>query len=88
MWMDNSKVAYKEVDAKSEVEARNELSGISKIKGNYPQVFISDGSSTTFVGQFEDIESMIELNAVDAALLASNPALKTFKQVFSNCIKA
>jgi hypothetical protein len=39
-------------------DRRNELFGISGIRANYPQFFILQGETTTFLGSFDTVESM------------------------------
>jgi hypothetical protein len=46
---------------------RNELFGISGIKGKYPQVFLTNkADSTVFVGDFEKVQSLVENNDLPA----------------------
>ncbi|GBG34582.1 Hypothetical Protein FCC1311_108032 [Hondaea fermentalgiana] len=84
-WMQTKKIRYQEVDAIDEKDVRKELTAISGVTGNYPQVFITDGEETTYVGDYEKIESLVELDDVDEEILAKNPDLKTFKMVFADC---
>mmetsp|Transcript_18256 Transcript_18256/g.35867 ORF Transcript_18256/g.35867 Transcript_18256/m.35867 type:complete len:115 (+) Transcript_18256:82-426(+) len=85
-WMQTKHIRYKEVDAVDEKAVREELTGISGIKGNYPQIFITDqADETTYIGDYEAIESLLELDDVDEEVLKANPDLKTFSQVFADC---
>jgi len=86
-WLQAKKVRYKEVDAINDKDVRTELTNISGVKGNYPQVFISDQENeTTFIGTYETIESLVELDDLDPAMLEGKD-LKTFKQTFADCIE-
>mmetsp|Transcript_22948 Transcript_22948/g.40649 ORF Transcript_22948/g.40649 Transcript_22948/m.40649 type:complete len:119 (-) Transcript_22948:109-465(-) len=87
-WFDSKKVQYRQVDAVDDADVRKELTKISERRGNYPQVFITDqASETVFIGGFDEIQDLIEMNDLDAAILEANPDLKTFDQVFAKCIK-
>lgn len=67
-------------------EERIELTNISKVKGNYPQIFIVDtDEKITYVGGYDELESMLELNNLDKEILEKNPDLKTFDMVFGDC---
>lgn len=85
-WLQAKKISFKEVDAIDEKDVRDELTAISGIKGNYPQVFITDQKDeTTFVGTFDAIESLVDMDGIDAATLEANPDIKTFSSVFAEC---
>ena len=47
-------------------DLRNELWGVSGERG-YPQMFVKDGDSYTFVGAYDALEMLIEDEAFDAA---------------------
>jgi hypothetical protein len=55
-WFTGKRINHREVNAIINVDVRKELCAISKINGNYPQVFVTDGELTTFVGGFDEIE--------------------------------
>jgi hypothetical protein len=57
-WFTGKRINYREVDAIKQVDVRKELCAISKINGNYPQIFVTDGELTTFVGGFDEIENV------------------------------
>jgi len=91
-WFEGKKVNHKVVDAVADKEVRQELTKISGKVGNYPQVFVTTNAETgdgetKFVGQFEEIEQLIELEGTDQAILEQNPGLKTFSQVFGDCMQ-
>ena len=84
------KIAYKKIDG-SDVdlkEKRDESFGISTVRANYPQCFLentSDGK-IAFVGLWDVVESLVECNDLPADVIASNPDIKTFDNVFK-CAK-
>jgi len=87
-WLQAKKVSYKEVDAVQDKGVREELTTISQLKGKYPQVFVTDNeSSTKFIGDFDAIQEMVELEGLDQEFL-KNPdiASKTMKEIFKFCI--
>jgi hypothetical protein len=52
------------VDGVAEKERRNELFGISDVRGDYPQFFLKNGdddSTIEFLGLFDDVEAMNEM---------------------------
>ena len=60
-------------------DLRNELFGISGVRGKYPQVFLTNKTdSTTFVGDFEKIQTLVENNDVTVA------GVENFHNVFAN----
>ncbi len=73
-------------DAKNKDE-RNKLFEISGVRGNYPQVFLHEGEETSFVGDYEAVIDLVESNDIPEDILAANPGIKTFNQVFSRCRK-
>ena len=85
-WMKAFHIDHKTIDGADQVnkELRNELFDISKLKGKYPQVFLTNKTdSTVYVGDYEKIQSLIEDNNLPADVLAKNN-LPTFNSVFAN----
>jgi len=54
---DAKKIKREEIDGALEenVEKRNQLFGISGVRGTYPQVFLEEDDEITFVGLFDQI---------------------------------
>mmetsp|Transcript_11851 Transcript_11851/g.19538 ORF Transcript_11851/g.19538 Transcript_11851/m.19538 type:complete len:118 (+) Transcript_11851:123-476(+) len=69
-------------------EVRDVLFGLSGQRGKYPQCFLKgvDGQYT-FVGLWEEVESLMECDEIPAEILSANPQIKTFTQVFANVVK-
>ncbi len=79
---------FKEIDAVIHKDERTKLTSISGIKGHFPQVFITDGGDNTeYVGGYETIRDLLEINDLEPEVLAKDPSVKTFDQVFIQCIK-
>jgi len=75
------KVEHKQIDGADPVnkDLRNELFGISNLRGVYPQVFLTNkADSTVFVGDFAKISSLVENND----LPEGSP--EAFNTVFAN----
>lgn len=55
-------IPFDEVDGSDpeQKDFRNKLFDLSKIRGNYPQFFVTDGRITTFLGNFEAVQAMNE----------------------------
>jgi hypothetical protein len=70
-------------------EKRNELFGISQIRGNYPQFFLEhkDGL-TTYVGDWEYIEGLNDSSSLPAETLEDNPEIMTWERVFDNIVES
>jgi hypothetical protein len=70
------------------LELRDRLFAVSGRKGKYPQCFISRGSKGNekfeFVGMWEDIENLADMDTIPADFLASHPEIKTFSRVFAD----
>ncbi|GMH71454.1 hypothetical protein TL16_g05652 [Triparma laevis f. inornata] len=84
------KVAYDTVDGADaeQKEVRDRLFGISGVRGNYPQMFVMvEGlmSKIEFLGSWEKIEEMNELNDLPEEVLTKNPELVTLDMVFKEC---
>ena len=62
---------------------RTELFTISGVRGKFPQVFLTDkaAGTTTYVGDFEKVQELIEANQIPADVLAKNN-IKSFDSVF------
>lgn len=66
-------------------ELRDTLFGVSGHRGKYPQLFISDGAGNyRFVGLWDEIESLVDCDALPADVLAANPTIQTFSKVRQN----
>ncbi|OQR93177.1 hypothetical protein THRCLA_22332 [Thraustotheca clavata] len=85
--LDAKKIKRDEVDGSAEhnVERRNQLFNISGVRGTYPQVFLQDEDESTpqFIGFFEAIQDMNEMNDLPAELVQQNNIL-TFDAVFAD----
>ncbi|GMH80974.1 hypothetical protein TrVE_jg13330 [Triparma verrucosa] len=84
------KVCYTTVDGAdvSQKSVRDRLFGISGVRGNYPQMFVMvEGSmeKVEFLGSWEKIEEMNELNDLPEEVLTKNPELVTLDMVFNEC---
>jgi len=82
--MNAFKVEHKQIDGAdpSVKELRNELFGISGVRGSYPQVFLTDQvEKTEFIGGFEKIQNLVEENSTPVATLEAS-GLKNFNMVF------
>ena len=70
---------------------RDSLFQISGVRGNYPQLFVSVSSSPPtppeFLGAWEKIEEMNELNDLPREVLEANPDIVTLDMVFGECEK-
>lgn len=84
------KIVFEKIDG-SEAESkelRDILFGISKHRGKYPQCFLKAEDGTyTFLGLWEEIESLIECDDIPADVLAQNPQIKTFTSAFADVKK-
>uniref|UniRef100_A0A6S8A147 Uncharacterized protein n=2 Tax=Sar TaxID=2698737 RepID=A0A6S8A147_9STRA len=88
-WLDSKHVRYEKVEAVSDKEQRQNLTEISGVKGGYPQVFIKRGETDIeFVGQFEDLEKLIDNDGLSPDVLEKMPEIKSFSIVFKECIEA
>ena len=81
-------------------ERRNKL--FSKgLRGQYPQVFLvsggeggdarggkggDDNETITFIGLYEAVQDLNEMNDLPVEVLKANPQLQTFDQVFKSVI--
>ena len=93
------KAAYVTVDGSDEAQkpVRDLLFGLSGIRGNYPQVFkiavekvVENGMDTdgvTFVGSWDDVEKMNEMNEIPPEVLEANPDIVTLNQMLSDVQK-
>lgn len=78
-------------------ETRDTLFGVSGQRGKYPQVFIKENDTYTFVGLWDaievrlshllstfdmiDMKSLIECDDLPAEVLEANPTIPNFKKV-------
>lgn len=79
-----NKIQFEKVDGSypDNKDLRDILFGVSGQRGKYPQCFLKDDSgSYTFVGLWEEVESLVECDTIPAEVLAANPQIKTFAQV-------
>ena len=78
------KIAFEKIDGSMQEskELRDILFGVSKQRGKYPQCFLrAEDGTYTFVGVWDEIESLIECDDIPADVLAQNPQIKTFSSV-------
>ena len=62
---------------------RNELFGISGVRGQYPQFFIVDeNKKTAFLGNWDTIEGINDNSHLPENVLNENPSIMTWKKVF------
>ena len=66
-------------------EMRDKLFGTSNLRGKYPQLFLEKDGALTFIGLWEECESLIDCNTLPADVLAANPNIKTFNSVRNIC---
>lgn len=64
-------------------ERRNELFGISSLRGKYPQVFLKLSGETTFVGDFEAVNGLNDCDTLPPDVLEANPQIETFSKKFA-----
>lgn len=79
------KIQFEKVDGSlaENKEVRDIMFASSGQRGKYPQCFLkSDGGDYVFVGLWEEIEGLLECDTIPAEVLAANPQIKTFEQVF------
>ena len=82
------KIRFVDVDGAdgSNKDKRNELFGISGIRGGYPQTFIQTSAGVVkFVGDYEKMMDLVESNDIPEDILKQNPGIETFNTVFSDC---
>ena len=63
-------------------ETRDELFGVSNLRGKYPQVFVKVRGETTFVGDFEKINELNDCETLPPEILQAHPHIETFSKVF------
>ncbi len=72
------------------IEFRNKLFGVSGQRGKYPQCFISRGDRVAgsdeyeYVGMWEDVETLVEMDSIPSEFLAVHPEIKTFSRTFAD----
>jgi hypothetical protein len=81
--LEGRKVIFDKVDGSlaENKELRDKLFAASGIRGKYPQCFISNGASYQFVGQWEEVESLLDCDQLPQEVLAANPNIATFNKV-------
>jgi hypothetical protein len=63
-------------------EVRDKLFEVSLIRGKYPQIFIDRGDDNyTYIGSWEQIESLLDCDSIPEDVLAANPTIETFNKV-------
>ena len=66
-------------------EERDMLFGISKIRGNYPQIFTEAFNGTyAYVGGLNELQDLIDSDDIPYEMLQSSPELETFERKFSH----
>lgn len=78
------KLAFERIDGAlaEKKDIRDTLFGASGHRGKYPQCFIADGNGGyRFVGLWEEIESLVDCDALPKDVLDSNPGIPTFSKV-------
>jgi hypothetical protein len=67
---------------------RAALFGLSGLHAVYPQCFIqmAGAAEPAFVGDWEVFEGLIECDSLDAEVLAANPDIPTFSNVFASLL--
>eukprot|EP01039_Chlorochromonas_danica_P000503 gene503-542_t len=82
--LNGNKLVFLKVDGSQagEKEIRDQLFSVSGHRGKYPQCFIKgEDGSFRFVGLWEEVESLVDCDALPADILAANPNISTFKKV-------
>ncbi|RYH19876.1 hypothetical protein EON65_25395 [archaeon] len=81
--LNGKKVVFDRVDGSQtdQKEVRDELFKVSGQRGKYPQCFIKGEAGYRFVGLWEEVESLVDCDALPADILASNPSINTFSKV-------
>eukprot|EP00565_Helicotheca_tamesis_P009020 CAMPEP_0185726440 /NCGR_PEP_ID=MMETSP1171-20130828/2422_1 /TAXON_ID=374046 /ORGANISM="Helicotheca tamensis, Strain CCMP826" /LENGTH=82 /DNA_ID=CAMNT_0028394801 /DNA_START=199 /DNA_END=444 /DNA_ORIENTATION=+ len=75
------KVPYEKVDGMDpeQRERRNELFGISGVRGNYPQFFFeSKDGKTEFFGNYEKFEAVSETSSWSDDVVQANPDVESW----------
>lgn len=78
------KIHFEKIDgsAPENKEQRDILFGVSQQRGKYPQCFLKHEDGTySFVGTWDDFESLIECSELPADVLEANPQIQTFEKV-------
>ncbi|GMI31347.1 hypothetical protein TrCOL_g8478 [Triparma columacea] len=86
------KLSYLEVDGSNptEKEVRDKLFGISGVRGNYPQIFKCKGGDiecAEFIGCWDKIEELNELNELPAEVMEAHPEIVTLDNLLSDVEK-
>eukprot|EP00602_Paraphysomonas_sp_CaronLab_P006799 CAMPEP_0185020848 /NCGR_PEP_ID=MMETSP1103-20130426/3499_1 /TAXON_ID=36769 /ORGANISM="Paraphysomonas bandaiensis, Strain Caron Lab Isolate" /LENGTH=112 /DNA_ID=CAMNT_0027552009 /DNA_START=98 /DNA_END=432 /DNA_ORIENTATION=- len=84
--MQANKIDYLSVDGAlaENKETRDTLFSVSGQRGKYPQCFIKENDTYTFIGLWDAIESLLECNDLPAEVLEANPNIPTFEKTFAN----
>lgn len=81
------KMVFDRVDGSQteQKDIRDELFKVSGLRGKYPQLFIKGEAGYRFIGLWEEVESLVDCDALPADILASNPTINTFSKVTETC---
>jgi hypothetical protein len=79
------KISFDKVDGSlaENKELRDALFGVSGQRGKYPQCFITDGTTHRFIGMWEEMESLLDCDALPKDILEANPGIQTFSKVIT-----
>eukprot|EP01031_Cornospumella_fuschlensis_P038215 gene38215-46436_t len=88
--LNGKKLVFDRVDGSQteQKDIRDELFKVSGHRGKYPQCFIKGDTGYRFVGLWDEVESLVDCDALPADVLASNPSISTFTKVFANVEKS
>mmetsp|Transcript_5886 Transcript_5886/g.12359 ORF Transcript_5886/g.12359 Transcript_5886/m.12359 type:complete len:221 (-) Transcript_5886:192-854(-) len=72
-------------------EPRDQLFEVSGIRGNYPQFFFAYEDYRTaefqFLGGYERLQNLNEVDSLPAAFLVANPNLETWDKIFGDVVE-
>lgn len=78
------KIQFEKIDgsAPKKKEQRDILFGVSQQRGKYPQCFLKHEDGTySFVGSWDEMESLVECEELPQDVLDANPTIATFGKV-------
>jgi hypothetical protein len=84
------KYAFERIDGAlaENKEVRDTLFGISGHRGKYPQCFVADeNDGYRFIGLWEDIEQLIDCDALPKEVLEGNPSIPTLTKALADVPK-
>jgi hypothetical protein len=71
------------------VSSREELFGISGIRGNYPQFFfVHSNGATSYFGGWDKLEEVNEATSLPQHILDQHPEIITWEQVFGDVVES